>query len=196
MARKLIPLSDRRDVVTNSNGQISIRGLLWLTLLAAMGTLFMRELYVRFGPTAAFVAALAFLSIAAHVAGAAMGSRFRKKDAVATIEPSEDENGEPLPPKHMQPLEAKEADFAPATELSRQQPLNRRPIVWAIGIGASASATLASIILTLVMWDNLAIVNVLFGAFSAAVIGGLLGFWLSSFFQVVRSALSDAQKNL
>jgi len=193
MNRKLQPLSDRREVVTKSNGQVSIRSLLWLTLVAAFGTLFMRELYVRFGPTAAFVAMLASLSIAAHVAGAAIGSRFRKRDTVRLSE--QDEEDVTAAPKHVQPLVAAERDFAPQTELSRQQPLNRRPVLWGIGIGASVGAILASIILTLVMWDSIAIVNVLFGAFSAAVIGGLFGFWLSSFFQVVRSALSDAQKN-
>ena len=171
--------------------------MLWITLAAALGTLFMRELYLRFGPTAAFVAALAFLSVFAHVAGAAIGSRFRKLDTTSPSKPAEEDDDSAAPkPKHLQPLEATENDFAPATELSRQQPLNRRPIFWSVGIGASVSAVLASIILTLVMWENLAIVNVLFGAFSAAVIGGLLGFWLSSFFQVVRSALSDAQKNV
>ena len=45
------------------------------------------------------------------------------------------------------------------------------------------------------MWDDLAIVNVLFGAFSASVIGGLFGFWVGSLFQVVRSAVAEAQES-
>ena len=155
----------------------------------AFGWLFLQELFERFGLLAALVAVLAGLSIFAHVAGAFVGSRYRKI-GIETPNPeiSEDE-------AQPRPMAAKQSDFAPVTELSQQQPLSKTPIYWAIGIGASVCAILASIILTWFMWNNLAIANVLFGSISAAVIGGLLGFWISSFFQVVRSALADAQKN-
>ena len=53
----------------------------------------------------------------------------------------------------------------------------------------------ASAVLTWFMWNDLAIVNVLFGAVSAAVIGGLFGFLISSLYQVVRAALDEAQKD-
>lgn len=157
-------------------------------------TLLVRELYLWFGGPGAAVAIFAGLSIFAHVAGAALGTKLRASEEVIPL-PQADENKIEIEPRLLQPLEAKASDFAPATQLSHQRRLNRKPIYYAVGFGASFGAILASGILTLVMWDNLAIVNVLFGASSAAVIGGLFGFWLSSFFQVVRSALAEASED-
>lgn len=189
MNRNFQKLRDRRNLSTRPVSQFSLRTLLLVTTAVALGILFLQELAERFGIVAAFVAILAALSIFAHVAGAAIGSRFRTLRSESAASDIDDEVTE-----HHQPLKAVATDFAPRTELSRQQPLTRKPIYWSVGIGACGCATVAAFILTLVMWQDLAIVNVLFGAFSAAVLGGLLGFWIGSFFQVVRSALADAQK--
>lgn len=189
MNRNLRKLEDRRQLPAKLISQVSLRTLLLLMVFFALGILFLQEITERYGLVAALVAVLAGLSIFAHVAGAALGSRLRMHASGDPVSGSEQQEVE-----HRQPLSAVETDFAPITELSQQQPLTRRPIYWAVGIGAGACATLAAVLLTLAMRDSLAIVNVLFGAFSAAVIGGLLGFWVSSFFQVVRSALANAQK--
>ena len=138
---------------------------------------------------------LCALSIFAHIAGAAIGSRLRASKDVSPAQHDGDDGEAEVDSGLLQPMEAQASDFAPTTQLSQQQPLNRKPILYAVGIGASLSAVVASVVLTLVMWDDLAIVNVLFGACSDAVIGGLVGFWLSSFFQVARNAIAEAQED-
>ncbi len=190
MARDVKELRDRKSVITPSF-QFSLRSIFWLTLIVAAGTLFLREIQFRFGPVATAVTVLTLLSIFAHVAGAALGSRLRSSPDMA---PQDDEDEEE-PSKHLlQPTRARQTDFAPTTQLSEQKPLERKPIYIAIGSGAFIAATVASIILTWFMWDNLAIANVLFGAVSAAVIGGIFGYLISSLYQVVRDALAEAQE--
>lgn len=188
MNRNLRKLQDQRNLPAGV--RFSLRTLLIAVFCCALVLVVLRELTDRFGLVAAFVAVLAMLSVFAHLAGAALGSRYRHAKRHEPV--SDSETARTI---HEQPMSASDSDFAPATELSRQQPLIRKPIYWAVGIGASVCAILASVILTLFMWDDLAIVNVVFGAVSAAVIGGLLGFWISSFLQVVRSALAEAEKD-
>lgn len=191
MPREVRQLNDRKQVLSGPSFQFSIKTLFFITLLAAGAILLLRELYLWYGPVAVAVAALTLLSIFAHVAGAALGNRLRAGESVPGSPESDDEE---VQPGLIQPIDVRDSDFAPTTELSREKPLSRKPIYYACGIGAFLGASVASVILTLVMWDDLAIVNVLFGACSAAVIGGLFGLLLSSFFQVARDALNEAQK--
>lgn len=185
MARKLRELNDRKTSVRSKGLTLSVWSLQIMTIVIVLMILFVREVYLWFGAAAAAVAILSGLSIFAHVAGAALGTRLR---AGKDLPDSDDAT-----PKLIQPVEALDSDFAPQTRLSHQTPLDRKPIYVAVGMGAAFAALAASVILTLVMWDDLAIVNVLFGAFSAAVIGGLFGFWLSSLFQVLHGAVVEAQ---
>ena len=192
MARNLRQLSDRKQAISPSF-QFSIRSIFMITALIALAILFLLEVNQRFGPVATAVSIITFLSIFAHVAGAALGSRLRSSKDAAKASDEETDNEEPQGAV-LQPLEAQSTDFAPVTQLSHQKPLNNKPIYWAVGSGAAIASILASIVLTWFMWDDLAIVNVLFGAVSAAVIGGLFGYLLGSLYQVVRDALAEAQE--
>ena len=197
MGRNLRQLSDRKQAIFPAF-QFSIRSIFLITALVALAILFLREVNLRFGPIATAVSVLTFLSIFGHVAGAALGSRLRSSRDLPDRDLERDDvpDDEALVPEQrlVQPLEAQSSDFAPATQLSHQKPLNNKPIYWAVGSGAVFGSLVASIVLTWFMWDDLAIVNVLFGAVSAAVIGGLFGYLLGSLYQVVRDALAEAQE--
>jgi|GEM_PF-5617156 len=193
MARKLKELSDRKATLGRPNFQFGISSLLILMLAVAVATLTVREISFRLGPAVAAVFILMVLSIFLHVAGAFLGGRLRASEEVANEEDPQDE--EEITSRMVQPLQAEQDDFAPATQLSKQAPLKRQPVYYAIGFGAVFFAIVASIVLTWFMWDHLAIINVLFGAVCAAVIGGLFGFLAGSFYQVVRGALDEAKKD-
>ena len=80
------------------------------------------------------------------------------------------------------------------TQLSRQRPLQRKSIYTGITIGACLGSIVGTAILIL-GWQETVAVNVLFGATSAAVIGGLFGFWTTSLYQVARGALTEAHRD-
>lgn len=188
MRRNLRELRDRKKVITPTF-QFSIRAVLWVTALTAFAILVVLEIHHRFGPIAVAVTVLAFLSIFAHVAGAALGSRLR----ASSDDPQLPGDADSVEPHLVQPLKAQKSDFEPATQLRYQKPLKRTPIYYSVGTGAAFGAVVASCILTWYMWDDLAIVNVLFGAVCAALIGGLFGFLFGSLYQVVRNALEEAK---
>lgn len=196
MTRKLRELNDRKSSLSFQYRNYSLRSLFLLTAVVAVSVLIIQEIHFRFGPSAAAVIILAALSIFAHIAGAALGGRLRASQDVARQQDEEaDENQDDSTSKLVQPMEAQESDFAPTTQLSKQKPLHRQPIYYGVGIGSGFCSIVASAVLTWFMWNDLAIVNVLFGAVSAAVIGGLFGFLISSLYQVVRGALDEAQKD-
>lgn len=193
MARKLKELGDRKKGLGRPTFQFSIRSLLALMFAVAVAILAVREIHFRFGPAVAAVLILMVLSIFLHVAGAILGGRLRSSEEVTNQDESED--GEEVASRMVQPLRAEQGDFAPATQLSKQAPLKRQPVYYAVGFGSAFFAIVASIVLIWFMWDDLAIVSVLFGVVSAAVIGGLFGFLAGSFYQVVRDALDEAKKD-
>lgn len=183
MARQFRELSDRRPGLPPP--QFSVLSLLLLTTSVA-GII---VLGLRVGPIAALVCVLALLSLVAHVAGAALGEQLRGRRGEYTADP---DNGEGV--RIRQPTQAQPSDFAQTTQLSRKKALHRRPIAWSIGLGAGLASILGAAILSFVMWDDLSIPNVMFGSFSSAVIGGMIGFWIGSLYQVARSALAEAQE--
>lgn len=195
MARRIRELRDRKSALSL---QFSLRALLLMMFGVAVSVLIVREVHAWFGAAYAAVMILTVLSIFAHVAGAALGGRLRaSKDVELRFKTGEasDVDGEEIESRLLQPMEAQQADFARQTQLSEQRPLNLEPIYYFVGVGAVFCAIAASVVLIWYMWDSLAIVNVLFGAASAAMIGGLFGFLAGSLYQVVRSALSEAQKD-
>jgi len=188
MTREFRELSDRRPGLPPP--QFSL--LMLLVLITAIAVILV--LRVRSGPVAAFVAVLAALSIFAHMAGTAIGGRLRSGRRRAVIESvSDDDTAETH--RMRQPLRAQESDFARTTQLSHKTALERKPILISIGLAAGLFAVLGGTILSIVMWNDFSIVNVLFGSFSSAVLGGFFGFWLSSFFQVLRNAVDEAQED-
>ena len=191
MTRKVRELNDRKTGLKPAF-QFSISTLLILIAVVAISILVLRDLNSRFGPAVTAVVVLAILSIFAHVAGAVIGGKLRSSEEVRRDQDGEDDEVES---RLLQPTEAQQSDFAPTTQLSKQKPLNRQPLYYAVGFGAFFSSVIASIVLVWFMWDNLAIANVLFGALSAAVIGGLFGFWVGILYQVARNALREAQED-
>jgi hypothetical protein len=188
MKREFRELSDRRPGLRPP--QFSLFALMILVTTIA-GIL---VLGVRSGPLAALAAAVAGLSIFAHMASTAIGGRLRANGQSAVSESKNDEDPGEETRRIRQPIRAKRSDFARTTQLSHKTALERRPILIAVALGAGIFAILGGTLLSVLMWNDFSIVNVLFGAFSSAVLGGLLGFWLSSFFQVVRNAIAEAQE--
>ena len=149
-------------------------------------------------PIGTVVVAIALLSIIAHVASTAIGGQLRSNGTRPTGDNSP-ENDEELAineSRWVQPMHTEASDFAPATHLSHCKPLNRKPIVVSIGVGAGLGALAGGTFVFVASSWHATLVNVLFGAISAAVLGGLFGFWTSSFFQVVCGAWTQAQKDI
>lgn len=142
------------------------------------------------GPIGTFVGILTVLSILAHMASTAIGGQLRRNGGRPVRNVEADDDTIPT----VQPTSAIPSDFARATQLSHFRPLTRKPIYLGICFGAFIGATLATVVLTIVMWHNLSVVNVAFGACSAAVVGSFIGFWVSSLVQVARNAWQDAEQ--
>lgn len=189
MSREFRDLSDRRPGLPPP--QFSLLALMVSTTTVA-GLL---VLWIRSGPAAALAAIIAGLSILAHMASTAIGGRLRANGQRTASE--SDNRGERAELKNSirQPIRARRSDFARRTQLSRKTALERKPIVIAVSSGASVFAVLGATLLSILMRNDFSIVNVLFGACSSAVLGGLFGFWLSSFFQVVRGAVAEAHED-
>jgi hypothetical protein len=181
MNRSLRQISDRRPGLTPP--QFSLRTLLVLMTVAG-GLLALAE---RLGPIGVFVCLIAILSVFAHMASTSIGGQLRRNGATA---------GDPDAAVVLQPTSAQESDFAPATRLSQHVPLNRKPIYFGVLAGALIGATLGGTVLTLVMWHDFSLVNVLFGICCSAFLGSFFGFWISSLFQVARAAWTEAQKDV
>jgi len=189
MARELRELSDRRPGLAPPKFSL----LTLLLLIAGFAVLLVIGKYS--GAIAAFVAIITGLSIFAHMASTSIGGRLTDNGQQPIEFEGEEADVEQSASRMVQPVAAQASDFAPTTQLSRQEPLNRKPIIASISIGAFSFAVLGATILTIVMWDDLSIMNIMFGAFSSAVLGGIFGYIVSCFYQVVRDALSEAQKD-
>jgi hypothetical protein len=122
-------------------------------------------------------AAVLIASVAAHVAGNAIGTRLRDEaDQRRWYHPSA-EVPPPLPPR------------SPPTRLEQRQSLGRLVPVSAC-IGAVCGGTIGAASLWTLTACSLA--GATLGGLSSAVIGGLLGFLGASFIEIVRTSLRDA----
>lgn len=113
-------------------------------------------------------------SVAAHVAGNALGTRLR--DATdASLE---------RPPRHAMPLPLQKPSLLrERTSLGRLVPVS-------VCIGAACGAVAGSYALVVVTGASLA--GAALGGVSSAVIGGLGGFLAASFVEVIRTSLREA----
>jgi hypothetical protein len=117
-------------------------------------------------------------SIAMHVAGNAIGTRMQEAaDRDRATRPAESRPASPLLPKP-----------AP-TRLERHETLGRLVPVSA-GIGAAVGGVTGTLMLAMVTRSSLA--GAILGGISSAVIGGLFGFLVASFVEILRSSLRDA----
>ena len=189
MPRILREITDRRPGLHPP--QFTVRMLLSVTALVGI----LITVAQGMDPVGMVVIVIALLSIIAHVASTVIGGQLRSNGARTANDssPDNDEQHAIHTSRWVQPMHAEASDFAPVTHLSQFEPLNRKPIVVSIGVGAGMGA-LAGGTFVCVASLHATLVNVLFGAISAAVLGGLFGFWTSSFFQVVFGAWTQAQK--
>jgi uncharacterized membrane protein len=192
MSRPLREVADRRPGLEPP--KFSLRALMAAMAVAALAITMGKWL----GPLGAGVAVIGALSIIAHVAGAAIGGRLRARDA-ATL-PRDDAASDQEPPGSgpvwLQPVSAHASDFAPPTKLSHHTPLQRKPVLICSFVAAALAAVAGAVFVAVATWQRVTVINVLFGAGSAAVLGGLFGFWASSLFQVVRSAWLHAHQEV
>ena len=165
MQREFRELSDQRPGLPPP--QFSVRFMLFLTAtIAALIVL------ARHAPPAITLAGVVgLLSVLAHLVSTAIGGQLRSGI------PRSETNKQQVPQDERirQPTRAHPSDFAPSTQLSRKRALDRRPILWFVGIGAGGCSIISAVIVSLALWPNISILNVLFGAASAAIIGGMLG---------------------
>jgi len=119
------------------------------------------------------------LCIFAHVAGNAMGMKLQDGRPTQRAEASK-------------PLQS--SDYAPVTRLSLHQRLGKMTLVFTV-LGAVLGAVGGGGLLAVVNWTHATIANISLAALSCSVLGGLFGFWLSSFLQVFLQAWAEAHRN-
>jgi hypothetical protein len=136
---------------------------------------------------------LALLCVAAHVAGNALGAQLRANGSQPLRDPAADHGLGGSGERIVRPPSPTEADFAPVTALSYHTALGRVMFV-AIGAGGVLGGVLGGGVLAVANWERATIANTALGAISCAVLGGLWGFWASSFFKVIWRAWSEAKR--
>lgn len=119
------------------------------------------------------------LCIFAHVAGNAVGMRLRDAG------PS---------PESQTSSALQASDYAPATRLSLHQRLGRMTITFT-ALGSIFGAIGGGTLLAVLNWENITIANMSLAIISCAILGGFLGFVMSSFLQVFLQAWAEAHRN-
>ena len=140
------------------------------------------------GPYGSFVLILFLLSIFAHVAGNAIGTKLRDQGN----RPSPRDEGDTTSTGPARPLA--ESDFAPATRLSRGDSLGRS-IVVVVCVGAAIGAGVGAYLLFITLGDKATFANMSLGITAFAIIGGFAGFAASTFVKVLIAANIDAWRN-
>ena len=153
--------------------------------MTALSVLFAAMTWV--GPLAALGLVLLALSIVAHVAGNAIGTRLRENGS----RPLAGEIGGPefLKRKPGSPVAA--GDCAPATRLG-----GRHPLGWLIVVVTVAAFLLGGIsggaFQAWLCWEKSTVVSILCGAAASGALGGFGGFLVSSFFRELFRAHAQA----
>ena len=136
-------------------------------------------------PLAFFCLLLLCMTLFAHVAGNALGTRLR------TIgNQSQDDPNHPIASRlKNKPVAADE--FAPAPKLSYRASLGRSMCFCTLS-GAALGAVFGGCFLTWENWQLVTIPRILIAATASSVLGGFAGFLASSFLQVAFSTLTDS----
>ncbi|HVU88951.1 MAG TPA: hypothetical protein VHD36_16625 [Pirellulales bacterium] len=143
-------------------------------LIGTAGCALIALVFQRFGATAGVSLVWFLILAAAHVAGNAFGTR---QTAQAPRPPRESPGSDPM------------IRYAPATPLRDQRGFGRRLVIITAS-AALAGLLLGSAALVLVVPANLA--GIVLGSFSAAVLGGFLGFVGGSFVMVATRSFREA----
>jgi hypothetical protein len=178
---KTMPSNDRRAGLKPP--QFRLRTLLiGVAILSAL-----LALMTSTGPLAAFGLLLLTLSIVAHVAGNAIGTRLRENGS----RPLETEDAPPESRRAKTQTPLPEADFAPATRLSARHPLGWIVLV-AVGLGSVLGGAVGGAFLAWLCWERITLGSVACGAAASAALGGFAGFLLASFARELLRAHFDA----
>ncbi len=158
-----------------------LRSLFWLVAFSAVVLASARAL----DPKISAVVALLGLGIFAHVAGNVLGTRLRQRGPASMPVASRGRVGA---------ADGSVTDhFAPSTRLSHRERVSRTLLVLSI-LGALGGAIVGGGLLAVLNWEKATVANVTLAVLSCAVLGGLLGFWLSSFLKVLGQAWWQAHE--
>jgi len=141
------------------------------------------------GPYGVFALILLVLSVFAHVAGNAIGTRLRENGDFPISS-----DGKPIPMDPNRFRKPHEPEYAPITLLGRQVSLGL--IVFVITIsGVVVGAVGGGSFLTIVNWQRVTVPAMLFAALFSSILGGFAGFVTSSFVKVLVGAQLEALKH-
>lgn len=153
-------------------------------VVGVLGVLFATFSYV--GSYATLLLILFTLTVGAHVAGNAIGTKLRDSARHSSITDDEEQS-------HRGPIHIATTDFAPASQLHYRSALGK-PIFLTTVTGATMGAIVGGYGLATLMehptWPTIAI-----GAIASAVLGGIWTFAASSFLQVATSAMKQATRD-
>ena len=167
---------DRRS--GSSPPQFRLRTLMLFVAAICVSLALMRVI----GAYGSAVLILVLLSIFAHVAGNALGTKLRDQRK----QRSSHEAGDARP--------LTESDFAPTTRLSRGDSLGIT-IVVVVCVGAVGGASIGAYLLYQTLGDKATVANMSLGITAFAIIGGFAGFLTSTFLKVLIGANIEAWRN-
>jgi len=151
--------------------------------MALLGVLFAAASY--FGSYATLLLIFFALTIAAHVAGNAIGTQLRENGNRRRIASHD------ILQQTRRPVAS--TDFAPPSQLHLRSALGL-PILITTVMGSVAGAVLGGYGLTTLM-ERPTLLTIAFGVIASAVLGGIWTFGASSFLQVASSALRQAARD-
>ena len=152
-------------------------------VVGVLGVLFAAMSYLSSYATLLLI--LFILTVAAHVAGNAIGTQLRENGNRRTI------TNHDTPREKRRPIAA--TDFAPTSQLHHRSALGK-PIVITTAVGSAAGAVLGGYGLTTLM-EHPTLLAILLGVVASAVLGGIWTFAASGFLQVASSALRQAARD-
>ncbi len=152
-------------------------------VIAMLGVLFAAMNYLGAYATLLFI--LFTLTVAAHVAGNAIGTRLRDNgDRPPIVSDDSTQRGR-------RPIT--KTDFAPPSQLQQRSALGM-PIFVSTAMGSAAGAVLGGYGLTTLM-EHPTLIAIASGVIASGVLGGIWTFGASSFLQVASNALRQASRD-
>jgi hypothetical protein len=150
-------------------------------IVTVLGVLFAAMTYL--GAYAVLIFVVFLLTVAAHVAGNAIGTQLRENGNRRPMSDAPRPKQRPIAP----------TDFAPASQLHHRSALGM-PIVITTVVGSVVGGALGGYGLTMLM-ERPTLSAILLGVIASAVLGGIWTFIASSFFQVATGALRQATRD-
>ncbi|MEQ8786098.1 MAG: hypothetical protein RIC55_07350 [Pirellulaceae bacterium] len=176
-----IPPNEYRPSLRPPQFRLSTLLLLITCLAGAFASL---TLLGRYGTPPAM---LLILCVVVHVVGTRIGYRLR-----ANGDRPVDEEGRPLPRSKRPPLTGR--DFAPTTRLSERYSLGW-PLLVVTVLGVLLGGGLGGAGLVWLNWERINLFSIAFALVACGVLGGIAGFWIGSFVQVITTAGAQAGRH-